>query len=344
MIRLLSNFYLNVVGRYRLILPFIVVVGLVIVGTVGYMLTEGWSLGDAFFMTVITLSTVGYAEVHNLSREGQIFTSVLILGGLGLLSYSLTSVAAWFVEGQLTGGLVRQQVRRRIAGLEHHVVVCGYGRVGESLGAELWQEQVPLVVIDHEEVRIERCLREGIPAIRGDATEDQTLLEAGIKRARGLALALDDDAKNVFIALTGRALNPDLFIVARAARPESEAKLLRAGVDRVVSPFSMSGERMAILMTRPSVARFLESTLRRGTIEYELEEVVVPERSPLVGRPIAELTAIAGAQVTVLAIFGREGLVTTSLPEHEAEEGDTLIVIGHRAQLDILRRAFQGPG
>ena len=341
MIWLLASFYLNVVNRYRLLLPFIVVAGLLIVGTGGYMITEGWSPSDAFFMTVITLSTVGYGEIHNLDGAGRVFTSVLILGGLGLLSYSLTNVAAWFVEGQLTGGVVRQQVRRRIANLEHHVVVCGYGRVGESVSAQLAQEQVPVVVIEHLEDRMRECLRQGTLALQGDATQEETLVAAGIKRARGLVLALDDDTKNVFIALTGRALNPDLFIVSRAARPESDANLLRAGVDRVVSPFAMGAERMAILMTRPSVARFLESTLRHGAVEYDLEEFVLPGGAPRLGRPLAELLRTAGAQVTVLAVCGAEGLVTSEITEHVTQPGDTLIVIGDRAQLDRLRRACQ---
>lgn len=320
----------------RLMLPLTLVVILVVAGTAGYMLLEGWSLGDALYMTIITISTVGYKEVHDLDGSGRVLTSILILTGVGVLFFSVTNLWSWIVETQMSGNRARQQLRHRIEELEQHVIICGYGRVGRTIADELAHDRIPLVVIEANPERFDLCLDEGRLAVQGDATQDAVLFEAGIERAHGLAIALDDDAKNVFIALTGRALNPDIVIVSRAGRRESEGKLKQAGAHRVVSPYAMSGQRMAALFTRPGVVDFIDSTLRRGNMEFNLEELAIPDQSRLVGLSVGGVQQRVGAGITILAIIGAEGLVPSPASDHQLSSGDTLIVVGRAEQLDLL--------
>ncbi len=320
----------------RQIFPLALLVALIAFGTVGYMAIEGWSVGDALYMTIITMSTVGYKEVHDLDGPGRVLTSFLILSGVGVLFFSVTNLMTWIVETQMSEHHSEQQRRSRIRDLRNHVIVCGYGRVGHSIVDELSHDNIPLVVIESSPQRFDLCLHDGNLAVMGDATEDATLVEAGIANSRGLAIALDDDAKNVFIALTGRALNPNIEIVARAGRRESEGKLTQAGAHRVVSPYAMSGQRMAALFTRPSVVDFIETTLRRGNLEFNLEEITIPEASSLVGLTVQQVHSKVGNEVTILAIIAGQGLVPSPHPDQELHVQDTLIVVGRGDRLKFL--------
>jgi len=320
----------------RQLFPLLLLLILIAIGTLGYMVVEGWSAGDALYMTIITMSTVGYKEVHDLDGPGRVLTSFLILSGVGVLFFSASSLMSWIVETQMSERDSEQQRRKRIQELRNHVIICGYGRVGHSIADELHRDDIPLVVIESDPQRFDLCLHDGNLPVIGDATEDATLIEAGIEHARGLAIALDDDAKNVFIALTGRALNPKIEIVARAGRRESEGKLVQAGAHRVVSPYVMSGQRMAALFTRPSVVDFIETTLRRGNLEYNLEEVNIHESSSLVGRTLQQVHQQVGNGVTILAIISSTGLVPSPQPEQELDAHDTLIVVGRGERLKFL--------
>lgn len=331
-------------ARHRLLLTLSLVPLLLAIGTLGYVLLEGWSVGDAFYMTVITLSTVGYGEVRHLGSGGRLFTSGLILGGVGTLLYSVTSLVASLIEGDLSGGILEQQQRRRLAGTRDHVVVCGYGRVGQSLCLELQREGLPMVVVDADSERVALARRERLVALNGDATQDEVLVLAGIDRARGLAVVLDDDTKNVFITLSGRALNADLLIVARAAQPSSEQKLLQAGANRVVSPYTMGGERMAQVITRPNVLRFLESTLSHRDDGFVVEEYPILPQSTFAGRTVAALLRAAGQDVAVLAVIGPDGVSANPNPERVVRPGETLIVIGLVEQLARLRAVLGNGG
>ncbi len=328
----------------RQVLPLILLALMIAFGTIGYMVVEGWSLGDALYMTIVTMSTVGYREVHDLDGPGRILTSFLILLGVGVLFFSVTNLWAWIVETQMSGRRSQQQIRNRIKELENHVIVCGFGRVGQSIAEELTGDNIPIVVIEADPQRCERCQQEHILAVQGDATQDAALIEAGIERARGLAIALDDDAKNVFIALTGRALNPKLVIVARSGLRESEAKLIQAGAHRVVSPYSMSGQRMAALFARPGVIDFIETTLLRGNIEFNLEEFTIPELSVLEGLTVQEVHRMVGSGVTILAIIGAAGLVPSPPPELKLFASDTLIVVGKSEPLSRLNEIAKRTG
>ncbi len=330
----------------RLVFPVVLLVILIALGSIGYMAVDGWSLGDALYMTIITMSTVGYKEVHPLSGPGRVLTSFLILSGVGVLFFTVTNIMGWIVETQMSERHSRERIRDRIRDLQNHVIVCGFGRVGQTIAEELNHDHIPLVVIEADPLRFEGCIEDGHLAVAGDATEDAVLLEAGIERARGLAIALDDDAKNVFIALTGRALNPKIDIVARSGRRESEGKLRQAGAQRVISPYAMSGQRMAALFTRPSVVDFIETTLRRGNIEYNLEEFAIPEASGLVGLTVQEVHQRVGGGVTILAVIGATGLVPSPPPEYVLHVHDTLIVVGRDERLkrlnEIARKNHSG--
>ena len=327
----------------RLFLPLSLVLLLIAFGTAGYVVLEGWPLADALFMTIITLSTVGYGEVHPLDGSGRAFTSLLILGGVGTLAYGLTTVTRSIVEGEMSGRVLRQQLQRRIRDLHAHVIVCGYGRVGAAVAAQLRHESIPLIVVEQDQERFNDCLRDRFLAVLGDATQDEVLQEARIDRARGLAIALDDDAKNVFITLTGRALNGALYIVSRAGRPESEAKLLHAGANRVVSPYAISGRRMAALITRPNVVDIVETALQRDGIEYGLEEFTLIERSPFVGQTLAELDLRAATGATVLAVIDAGGQITASpAANYRLQAGDSIVAIGTEAELRRLEQLAGG--
>lgn len=327
----------------RLLPPILVILLLITLGTLGYMALEGWPLGDALYMTIITLSTVGYGEVHALDGPGRAFTSFLILGGVGTLAYGLTTVTRSIVEGEMSGRVLRQQLQRHIRVLHGHVIVCGYGRVGAAVAAQLRHESIPLIVVEQDQDRFNDCLRDRYLAVLGDATQDDVLLQAGIERARGLAIALDDDAKNVFITLTGRALNGALYIVSRAGRAESEPKLLHAGANRVVSPYAISGRRMAALILRPKVVDIVETALQRGRIEYGIEELTLVERSPFVGRTLAGLDLRAATGATVLAVIDARGQITSSpTAGYRLQAGDSIVAIGTETEIRRLEQLAGG--
>jgi voltage-gated potassium channel len=242
------------------------VLAIVVVGTVGYTLIEGWSLLDSLFMTVTTIFTVGFGEVHPLSRGGQIFTLLLIIGGVGTILYGLGRMVEFVIGGQLSGMFRRRAVRRQVDKLDSHFIVCGYGRVGEAVARHFAAHGAPFLVVDSDAENVARVERDGFLSICGDATADEVLQAAGIERARGLVAALGSDAGNIFLTLSARVLNPKLLIVARAGSDDIISKLQRAGADNVVTPYDIGGKRMATLMLKPMVSDYLEVVTGRGVL------------------------------------------------------------------------------
>ncbi|MBW2451372.1 MAG: NAD-binding protein, partial [Deltaproteobacteria bacterium] len=236
----------------------ITLISVIAMGTFGYALIEDWDLFDSLYMTVITLATVGFKEVHELSPEGMLFTIILIISGTGIIAYALSSLIQIMVEGQIYNILGRRKLETRLNQLHDHYIVCGYGRIGHMICKELQARPVPFVIVEKDPLLTDRLNRDGYLYVVGDATDDDTLLTAGIHRAKGLITAVTSDTDNVYITLTARGLNPSLFILARAGEEGSEKKLLRAGASKVISPYTIGANRMAQAILRPSVVDFIE--------------------------------------------------------------------------------------
>ncbi|MBI5362501.1 MAG: potassium channel protein [Planctomycetes bacterium] len=331
----------------RLLVPALFVLAIVVVGATGYRLLGGdrWTWGECFYMTVITLSTVGYSEVLDGLREvggGRVWTVTLILLGSGALLYFLSTVTAMFVEGDLGGALRRRRMQREIDALDNHVIVCGAGTTGIHVIEELAQSRAPFVVIDVDGERLQRLAEESIPGLRylvGDAAEDAVLERAGIARARGVVSALSDDRSNLFVTVTSRALNPKLRIVAKAVEHSTVPKLRRAGADAVVSPNQIGALRLVGEMLRPRVVGFLDSTLREKDASLRIEELVIDERSPLLGRALGDTPLARSTEVSVIALQDPDGRFRLAPPpETRLEAGSALIVLGRTAE---LARALQ---
>jgi voltage-gated potassium channel len=321
--------------RKRLILSVTLVLLIVCSGTVGYMAIEGWSVLDALYMTIITLTTVGYREVHPLSERGLVFTMIVLVGGVGTFFYVLTAAARTVVEGELQEVFGRKRLEKRIRELRDHYVICGYGRMGRIISRELKEKGVRFVVIEKSLETLQE--REDVLAVTGDATNDHTLKEAGIERARGLISVLPTDAENLFVVLSARGLNPDLFIVARAVDEGAEQKLLRAGADKVVSPYHIGGIRMAYTVLRPAVVEFIEFATKTGNIELRMEEVSIGEESKLVGMSLDECGFGRDLGIIIVAIKRATGdMKFNPTSRSSIKAGDTLIAIGEASKLKVL--------
>jgi voltage-gated potassium channel len=323
----------------RLLLAIYVFVIIVAIGVIGYMVIEGWSFLDAIYMTITTITTVGFREVHPLSEAGRIFSIFLIIGGVGGALYILTTIMGHFIEAQFDLG--RRRMKNKISKIKNHYILCGYGRVGEAIAQTFSEEGTPFVIISNNEEHVAKAEKEGYLAIFGDATSDDVLEEAGIKRARGLVSAVGSDTDNTFITLSARELHPDLFIEARASNPESEGKLRRAGADRVISPHAIGGRRMAMLAMRPAVVEFIDTVTSGRGRDLQLETVDVVSGSSLVDQTVGQAKGKAG--FTVLAMRKANGTLVANPPEEDIiEEGDHLIVIGTKQRLSALEKILTG--
>jgi len=309
-------------------------------GTAGYMLILGWGFLDALYMTVITLTTVGYREVQPLSDRGIIFTIILLVGGVGVVFYALTKGAQVILDLEFNQIFRRRRVEKAIRGLKEHYIICGYGRMGKIIAKELREEGVKFVVI---EKRPGPYGGEEIPILKGDATRDETLSEAGIERAAGLISVLPSDAENLFVVLSARGLNPKLLIVARAIEEGSERKLLRAGANKVVSPYHIGGLRMAHTVLKPTVVDFLEFAIKSGNIELQMEEIQIQEKSKLVGLTLEECGIGRDLGVIIVAIKQPTG-DTQFNPTFRStvKPGDILIALGEQSKLKRVEEIAQG--
>lgn len=303
-----------------------------VAGTIGY-LALGLGPLDAVYQTVTTVSTVGFREVEPLTPAGKVFTMALILVGVGAALYAFSVLIETFLEGQLNELLGRRRMEQSIASMRDHVIICGWGRVGRSIGSELVEGDRDLVVVERNEAKLDG----GPPAVVGDATEDAVLRAAGIERASALVAAADTDAANSFIVLSARALNPDLFIVARTRNEDSGDKLYRSGADRVVNPQNIGGARMAAFVLRPHVAEFLDVVMHEGTLEFRLEEVAVTASSPIAGRSLRDTHIRDQTGALVLALRDEHGQFRTNPdPDAEVRAGHVIIAIGTQDELDAL--------
>ncbi len=317
---------------------------LVGLGTVGYMVIEpAYGFLDALYMTVITLSTIGYGEVHPLSAAGRVFTIVLIFGGVFTLAYTIGEAIRTIVSGELRDLVGRQRMEQNLAALRDHLIVCGFGRLGQLVCQEFTRNALPFVLVEQDSARIADFELEHGIALHGDATSDEVLKQAGIERARVLVSVVASDADNLYITMSARLLNDKLFIVARAEEAGAEQKLLRAGANRVVSPYQIGGARIALAVLRPAVVDFIELATRTEHFALQIEEIRLPEGSPLAGATLKDSRIRSEHGVMVVAIQKANGHMLFN-PSHDAvlAAGDTLIAIGDRERLDQLERVAKG--
>lgn len=322
--------------RGRWLYVFLVPPVVILIGTFGYSVIEGWGLLDSLYMTVITVWTVGFTEVRALSDTGRVFTILLILVGVGSLAFAGGRAVEFMVEGQLRGILEERRMKRDISRMKGHHVIAGLGRVGSVVARTLADKGVEFVVIDRDEEALERARQDGWLVIEGDATEEEVLHEAGITQARSLVCAMDTDADNTFVTLTAKTVNPDISVAARTSAESSEGKLRRAGADHVITPSVIGGRRLATMVLNPVVSDYLDLVTHGGGLEFRLEELEVHEGCPLAGLTVGEsrIRHKTGAYVLALA---HGGSITSSVsPDTRLDSGDRLIALGTPEQLESL--------
>jgi len=305
-------------------------VAICVIGTLGY-----WILGmtplDAMYQTVINVTTVGFRELSHFSAVEKIFTMVIIVFGVATALYSLTLAMQVVVEGELRQFVGRRRMDRKINLLSEHTIICGWGRVGRAVAADLAVAGTEIVVVDQIAERVRDL---PFPTVVGDATLDETLRAAGIDRASSLIAALEGDADNLFVTLSGRDLNPDLFIVARARQDDSVPKLEHAGADRVVNPQELGAARMASFVARPHVAEFVDVVMHERSLEFRMQEVLIPESSPVAGKSLRDANVHEATGVLILAIRHRDGSFDTNpTPDSVVQPGQVLIAVGTDAEL-----------
>jgi voltage-gated potassium channel len=327
----------------RRLLPALTLLAIItVIGIAGYVVIEGWTLTEAAYMLVITLFTIGYKEVHSLSENGMYLTMLIIITGVGTAIYIAGQAVEIIVEGEMFGYQRKKRMTREISSMKDHYIICGYGRVGHQVAEAFEASKVRYVVIDAKPETAEELEPRGTPNIIGDATSDETLIQAGIHRARSLIACSDSDVANVYVTLSARALNPTLYIVARAGLRDTEKKLLMAGANRVISPYLIAGRRMAAMAARPVTSDFLDLVTHGGQVEFSLHEIVVPQGSPLASKTLAEADVRGTTGATVLAMRRADG--SFNLQPSSASrltENDILVVLGAPEQIDRLEKLIK---
>jgi voltage-gated potassium channel len=325
--------------RNRLILFFAALLALLAFGTLGFIFIEHYPAFDAFYMTLITITTVGYEEVHRLSHAGRVFNSFLIFFGVTIMLLAVGGMTQAIIELELNQNFGKRRIKKMIDLLQDHYIVCGFGRIGRGAASELQRAGVPFLIVDHNEDRVEWAMKSGMLAVVADATDDETLREAGVLRAKGLIATLQSDAENLFVILSAKALKPSLLVSARIASEQSEKKMRLAGADYVFAPYDMTGNRMAQVMLKPHVFQFIDFTTKSMGLDVGIEQVRVPEKSGYASKSLLETKIRRELGVIVLAIRKADGKMIFNPPaEAEIAAGDHLIVMGEAHDLRRLEQ------
>ena len=312
---------------------------MLLAGTAGYMFIEGWPFIDALYMTVITLATVGFREVHELSLPGRIFTMVLIIVGVGFVFYLAGGIIQFMVEGRIRDILGRRKLEKELRKQKDHYIICGFGRVGSSICDLLASKPLGMVVIERNPERIARASDRHLLYVSGEATEEENLILAGVERARGLLAVLKTDTDNVYVTLTARQLNPKLFIIARGGEEKSENKLLAAGANRVVSPYLMGAHRIAQTILRPTVTDFLELTLVEKGRNIQMEEMPVDASSKLIDVALQDSRIRKDLDLIIVAVRKPEGqMLFNPSSQTKLQGGDMVVAIGEKQNLERLEK------
>ncbi|MDD3363518.1 MAG: potassium channel protein [Syntrophomonas sp.] len=323
-------------SRLKLFSAILAMLGITIVSTGGLVYFEGWSIFNAFWVTIISLTTTGYGDIVPQTMGGRLFLLGVLVTGVGIVAYCLGAIINILVESQISKILEKDKMSKIINKLDNHVIVCGAGRVGSNVAYILKAEQVPYLLIERDEELVGKMREEGHLVMLGDATQDETLQVAGIHRARGIICALSEDAYNVFVVLTARAINPGLKIVARAVNPETVGKLHHAGADKVISPTQIGGHQMAMAMLKPATVELVDTLFTSRNLEIQLEEVVITEQSSLIHKAIKDVFNRRVSNVIVVAIIRDDGVVMNPQGHDIVLPGDTLVLFGSRQDLEKM--------
>jgi voltage-gated potassium channel len=302
-------------------------VSVVLLGTAGYVMLEGWSWFDAFYTTVTTITTVGGGEPGPMNVAGKWWTIAVVAFGFGVLTYTVLALVAYVIEGHLGEQFGARRMRRRVAKMQDHFILCGFGRVGREIARDFTAEKIPFVVVDINPDSLERAAAQGFAVMKGNAADVGTLQAAGIDRARGLVTAVDDDADNIYVTLSARVLKPDLFIVARANAEDAERKIRLAGANRVISPYTIGGRRMASLAMRPTAVEFVDTVLSANNGQLLLEDLTIRAGSAWIGRALVELFP-HDDEAFVLALKRDGEMRFRPAASTELKSGDELVAAG----------------
>lgn len=327
----------------RTLFVFGIILIILCIGTIGFSLIEGWQVFDALYMTLTTITTVGYQEIRPLDRAGRVFNSFIILFGVTAMFFAVGAMTQTIIELELADRYGKRKRNRMISQLHDHFVVCGFGRVGRNASYELQRANAPFLVIDRNQERVARASDARMLAVVADATNDDDLRKAGVLRARGLIAALPSDAENLFIILSAKNLNSDLVVVTRVSEEQNEQKLRRAGADTVFAPYTMAGRRLADSLLRPHVVEFLEFATSVVGPKIGMEQVHVRQGGPFHSGILGDLLASSGVNVIILAIRRSDGqMIFNPAPETRIAAGDFLIVLGDKTSLGALEKTLSG--
>lgn len=309
--------------------------GVIVAGTLGYVELEHWSWFDAFYVTITTITTIGGGEPAPMNVAGKWWTVVVVAVGFGVLTYTLLRLLAYTFEGRLGSVVSQRRTRRRVSKMTGHFILCGFGRVGGEIARILMNEGISFAIIDIREDSLERAAAEGFVTVNGDAADAETLRAAGVERARGLLAAMDNDEANIYVTLSARVLNPNLFIIARANRRDAESKLRLAGASRIISPYQIGGRRMASLATRPTAVEFVDTVLFANNSQLVLEDFTIPADSAWTGLPISTL-APDGGDIVILALKRAGTMLFRPSTQMPLEVSDEIVAAGPQEAIRAL--------
>lgn len=323
----------------KTILPLFIIV---LFGVFGYRAIEGWNLFDSLYMTVISLTTVGFGETHPLSSGGKLFTMLLIVTGVGSFAYIIRNISLQFLQPFFGSTIRERKMEKMLKKIKDHYIVCGYGRIGRDVSQSLLRQNVPIVVVDrspHEELQPNNG---NLLNVVGDASHEDTLIKAGIKSAKGLVSAVTSEAENVFITMTARDLNPGLFIISRFEENATKKKLLRAGANKVVNPYQIGSEKISHIILKPTISKILDFAHQRGQFALNIDELEIKANNPLRGQTVRECRIRDEHNIIIIAIEKSDGqIITNPGPDYTFEQDDRVVMIANVPELNVLFEKYQ---
>ena len=325
--------------RAKLFIVFIMLTALLFTGVAGYMLIEDWDLLDSVFMTAISLTTVGYSEVHPLSTNGRIFTIILIISGVGLFFYALAVLSEALIEGQVKGYFEKKKMHKAISNLSSHYILCGFGRLGHTIAKSFQSRGLPLVIIENDPQVLARLKEKKFLHVQGDATNDEILEAAGVKRAKCIICTLNSDASNVYVVLIARSMSSDIFILTRASEMSVEKRMKQAGADKVITPYEIGAKRMVLAALHPTVTEFLDLATETCDMDLNIEQITIQYDSEMDGVTLKEIALRERTGVNVLGVHHRDtGMSIKLSPDEKLHGGDIIVAMGTREGLEKVKR------